>query len=232
MRWQLTAFEGYLSETPLLMALWGLMIGLLFSVLPFSADGSLVIKVLVSLALCIFFPAMGIGIALLGGIKNWDCVMTDTGVEIKAWHYNPLSVYTWLGPVLGILLVGGVLRLELPFIPTMLAVLSGGISATLPFFPVQLKPFIQRVSFASLAHVFYDPRKKAMRFVLMEGYPGFAMLPCPAEHFEEVLHNVKQAIGDTPFEQGSIQQFRPMQKLWHKLSSAFSDPLSLLRLKR
>ena len=66
----------------------------------------------------------------------------------------------------------------------------------------------------------------------MDGYPGFAMLPCPAEHFEEILRIVKQAIGDTPFEQGSIQQFLPMQKLWHKLSAAVGELLGRLRLKR
>ena len=60
---------------------------------------------------------------------------SEKGLEIEAWPYNPLKFYTWLGPVLGILLIRSLLWLELPVMATVVAILGVGVAGTMPFFP-------------------------------------------------------------------------------------------------
>ena len=214
-RWQITAFEGYLSELPLLMALGGLLMALLFTAMLFSVGNRLVPMLLFGLALCLVFLSMGFGLALFGGMKRWECTLTDTGVEIAAWPCNPLNVYTWLGPAVGVLF--GLCALLFLVLGYPLAALGNGLVGTAPFLPLRLKPDKQYIAFTALARVWFDPEKKALRFVPLEGVFRPGLLICPPEQFEDILRFVQQKLGGIPLEQGSIQPFRPMRSLWRTL---------------
>ena len=221
-RWQITAFEGYLSELPLFMALGGLLMALLLSAVLFSVGNSLVPMLLFSLALCVAFPGMGFGLALFGGMKRWECALTGTGVEIAAWPCNPLNVYTWLGPAVGVLF--GLCALLCLVFGYPLAALGNGLVGTASFLPLRLKPDKQYIAFAELARVWFDPEKKALRFVPLEGVFRPGLLICPPEQFEDILCFVRQKLGGIPLEQGSIQPFRPMRSLGRRLGLALGRP--------